>query len=225
MGEHGDNLEGNVGALFKPNRSDWEKFMTTMELALSFVEPAPGLSVAIKAAAWGRAWFLDGKKADRVTPVLVGLYDRLQTLEADQKDYIRKDEAQVMSAAVEEALRRIADQPDDGRRQEMRRILFKILDKPRDLAENRLFIRLADELPVPALKLLNATGGKVADIVSTQKGLCQLTDLSEYDATFWLKFLVSQGLIDDEKLGIVHHTTYEAALTPLGRLFEEYRRG
>jgi hypothetical protein len=215
MGQFGENLESNIGALLKPSEPGWEQIQKTLELL-------PGVDVAIKVVAAGRGWLVDPDKVDRVKPVLLGLYERIAKLEADAKEYIRKPEAR---AIIEDALARIGDQPDEARRQEMERVLFMILDNPQDLAENRLFLRLADELPVPALKLLNATEGKVAPMVSTQKGLCQLTDLSEYDATSWLKFLAGQGLIDEEKLGIVHHTTYQAVLTPLGRLFEEYRRG
>jgi hypothetical protein len=223
MGGYGDDLEGNLGALFKPNRSDWEKFKTTMDLAVGLGQLAPGVGVAIRAVAFGRAWFLDGKKADRVTPVLLGLYERIAKLEADAKDYIRKDEAQII---LEETLARIADQPDEPRREEMQRVLFRILEKPRDLAENKLFVRLADELSSPALKLLSATHAKVESGVrmATKHALAQYAGILDDDAAFWLKFLISQGLIDEEQLGRTQYGTYDKLLTPLGRIFEEYRR-
>src|SRR3954469_1952007 len=52
MGEHGDNLEANLGALFKPIQSDWDKFKTTIELAAALGAEVPVLGMAVKAAAW-----------------------------------------------------------------------------------------------------------------------------------------------------------------------------
>jgi hypothetical protein len=222
VGQFGDDLEANLGALFKPTWSDAEKFGATIDLAMKIGEEIPILGLAVKLVAWREAWFGDGKKSERVTPVLVGLYERLSKLEAAGKDYIRKDEPEVMQALVEEALARIGDQPDGTRREGMQSILYKILEGPRDPAESRMFLRLADELPAPALKLLNATHGKVAPMVSTIEGLSQHT--VDVDVTFWLKFLVSQGLVDEEQINCVQHGTYQALLTPVAKAFEEYRR-
>lgn len=222
MGQLGDDLEANLGALFKPTRSDAEKFEATIDLAMKIGGEIPILGLAVRLIARRQAWFGDGKKSDRVTPVLAGLYARIAKLEAAAKDYIRKDQPEATQALVEEALARIGDQPDEMRREGMQSILYKILERPRDPAENRMFLRLADELPAPALKLLSATHGKVAPMVSTIQGLSQQT--VDVDVTFWLKFLVGQGLVDEEQIGHVQHGTYQALLTPLGKAFEEYRR-
>jgi hypothetical protein len=108
----------------------------------------PVVGIAIKVIAWQRAWYGDAKKADRVRPVLTGLYERVAKLEAGQKDYLRTEDFQ---AVLEDAFARIADQADAGRREAMRSILLKVIESPRDTATNRLFLRLADELPFPAL--------------------------------------------------------------------------
>ena len=223
MGEYGEKLEENIGAVFKPTHSDWEKTKTAIELAFALGEEIPVLGIAIKAVAFGRAWYADGKKAERATSVIQGLYERLKTLEGGQKEYLRKDEAQAM---LEEAFARIADQPDESRREDLRRILHNLLAEPGDLSENRLFLRLADELPTPALKLLNATHGRVTEtILSKTKVLASLAGLKEGEVRPWVHFLATQGLFDEEQLNVTQHRTFEGFLTPLGVDFEKYRRG
>jgi hypothetical protein len=216
VGQFGDNLEASIGALLKPSESDWEKIQKTFELV-------PGVDVALRVVAVGRGWFFDGEKAERVKPVLLGLYERIAKLEADATEYIRKPEAR---ATIEEVLTRIGDQPDRSRRQDMERVLYKILEQPRDLAENRMFIRLADELPVLALKLLAATHASVGHGVraSVTQELGNHAGVPEGEREFWLKYLVNQGLLDEGQIGHVQRTTYEGVLTPLGRAFEQYRR-
>jgi hypothetical protein len=222
VGKYGDDLEANLGALFKPTRSDAEKFETAVDLAMKIGEEIPVLGLAVRLVAWREAWFADGKKSERVTPVLLGLYERLSKLEAKQEEYLRSEDAQ---AVLEDAFARIADQPDETKREDLRRVLFKILEAPRDPSENRLFVRLADELPIPALKLLGVTHRPVNPMVSTVQGLGEQKEVENDDAKFWLNYLVGQGLVDGEQIGVVHHGTYESVLTPLGRLFEVYRRG
>ena len=64
----------------------------------------------------------------------------------------------------------------------MRSILLKIIESPRDTATNRLFLRLADELPLPALKLLNATHGTInSPTENTKQGIGKHADLQDYD--------------------------------------------
>lgn len=222
MANHGDRLDENLGALVRPDQSAWEKTKSAIDLAAG-LSGVPGLVLAVKGLAVGRAWLFDKKKPDRVLPVLLGFKERIEKLEAERREYLRTDDAQ---AVLEETFGRIADQPDEARREDMRRILFKMLETPpRDPSENRMFVRLADELPLPALKVLSATSGRVAPMASTKQGLGQHADLQDYDMTFWLKFLVGQGLVDEDQLNNVQHGTYQAILSPLGRLFEDYRRG
>lgn len=57
------------------------------------------------------------------------------------------------------------------------------------------------------------------------QGLSRQPEVKDDDVPAWLKFLVVQGLVDEEQLNVMQHGTYEALLTPLGRLFEVYRRG
>jgi hypothetical protein len=122
--------------------------------AISIVNPEAGL--AIKAAAVLGAWPYQRRKWDRVEQVLIGLRDRIdrvvreQTGAADQ--YVRRPE---FADLLEDTVRRIADKPDSNRREAMRAVFLRILDKPLDHTENRRFIRLCDELPTAALEALN----------------------------------------------------------------------
>jgi len=224
MGEYGDRLEANIGALFKPIRSDWEKTKAALDLAMAIGGEVPVVGLAIRLVAWQRAWFGDGKKAERVTLVLLGLQERLAKLEAAQKDYLRTEDAQ---AVLEEAFARIGDQPDEARQEAMRTILLKIIDKPQDTASNRLFLRLADELPWPAMRLLNAAHASVDPhaMSATKAELIKNAELSEIDGDSWLSYLTTQGLIDEDQLSHQQYMTFEKVLTALGRAFAEYRRG
>jgi hypothetical protein len=56
---------------------------------------------------------------------------------------------------MENAVRRIAEQPDAGRRVGLRNILVRVIDDPQDHATNRWFLRCADELDGGALQLLH----------------------------------------------------------------------
>jgi hypothetical protein len=223
MGEHGDRLDENFGALIKPSASAWEKAKTAFDVAAS-LSGIPGAALAVKGLCLGRAWLYDEKKPDRVLNVLLGLKERIEKLEAAQNEYLKTEAAH---SVFEETLARIGDQPDEGRRETMKRMLGKILEKPRDPTENRLLVRLADELPTPALKLIQAARqtNEPRQLISTKVGLARHAGLAQEEAEFWLNYLVNQGLLDEDQLGSVQHGSYVKVLTPLGLSFEEYCRG
>jgi hypothetical protein len=222
MGEHGDRLDENFGALIKPSASAWERAKAVVDFAAS-ISGIPGAAIAVKGLCLGRAWLYDEKKPDRVMPILLGLRERIDKVEGSQKEYIKTEAAQ---AVLEETLGRIADQPDEERRETMRRVFMKILEKPRDPAENKLFVRLADELPAPALKLLRAARQPVEprQMISTRDALGRHAGVPA-EVGPWFKFLVHQGLFDEDQLDHVQHGNFLKVLTPLGLSFDEYCRG
>jgi hypothetical protein len=221
-----DDLEANLGALIKPSGVGLETALKLLEQAAKLLSVTdPGLFTAIQTAAFTSGLFYNLKKADRVTPVLLGFYERLQKVEAAQRAYVRKEEGQ---AFVEEALRRIANQPDEPRRKDMQRILYKTVEKPRDHADNRLFLRLADELPTEALKLLAALHDPIVpqrSATASDKILAVRTGMTREVVRAVAKYLSNESLMTEEPLHTRRQSYFDTLLTPLGRAFEEYRRG
>jgi hypothetical protein len=117
--------------------------------AISVANPAAGLAVQTTAVLGG--WIFQDRKCDRIRDALESVAARIQRVESE---YVRKEE---FADLLEDTLRRMADQPDEGRRHVMREVLESVMQRPRDFTESRLFVRLADELPTTHLKVIAAT--------------------------------------------------------------------
>ena len=69
---------------------------------------------------------------------------------------------------LEDVLRRLSEQPDPDRRKGLQSIFEKIMEEPREHQANRLFLRLADELPSGALRLLSIVDSTVSSSESNR---------------------------------------------------------
>jgi hypothetical protein len=141
-----DQLDDAFGALI-PHGNTSRRLLDVLKVASEML----GLGNIIKMAAVGGGWWVDDRKPDRVFPVLLALKDALHDTARKQTEYVRTDQFQDL---FEETIRRIANEPSAQRREWFRHILLKILEHPKDHDENRLFLRLTDELSTPAHKVL-----------------------------------------------------------------------
>ncbi len=111
---------------------------------------APGGRQVRRATLGGLAW--QRRKAERAKDLVVALYDLADLLQRTRFESVQKVEFEDL---VEDVLRRFSEQrptPNDATPCE--KIFLKIVEEPREHVENRLLIRLADELPSEALKAL-----------------------------------------------------------------------
>jgi hypothetical protein len=176
------------------------------------------------AALHGLAW--QRRKAERAKDLVVALYDLLQRT---RFEYVQKVEFEDL---FEEVFRRFSEQPDSDRRDTMRKIFLKIIEAPREHVENRLLIRLADELPSEALRALSVLDRKLTQ-EEREPGVgygALAIRLGVSNATRLLAYLVNENLVDEHSTSVA--PGFGAAgddltflLTPLGRTFVEYGRG
>jgi hypothetical protein len=201
--------------------------------AIGLVNAAAGF--AVKAAAAVGGWIYQQRKWDRVTPLLGELTARIYRLENEPgktNHYVTREE---FADLLEETLRRTADQPEPDRRAAMGNAFFKIFDNPMGHTENRRFIRLADELPTDALKLLNAfgSGQRFMPNEFTEKGgslgvAAAFASLDPLIAQETADFLVGEHLLarDFQRHGIaITERSLEHSLSRTGKLFIGYIRG
>jgi hypothetical protein len=147
-----DGLEHRVSvAIVKP---DHEPALRTiidgvnlLADAIAITNPVAGLAVRTGSVLSGWVW--NRWKFDRVSPVLEAVSTRIQRVESD---YVRQDE---FADLLEDALRRISEQPSSDRRSALTNALLRIVEEPQDHVRNRWFLRCADELDGDALFLLN----------------------------------------------------------------------
>ena len=141
-----ERLDDALGALIVRDR--WPSRLLD---TLSLLGDIPTLGSIIKPMVIAGGWWLDDRKPDRVFPALVAIKDKFHEAERRQSEYIRKEEFKDL---FEETIRRIADEPDPDRREWLKNVLLRVMDEPKDHAENRLFLRLLEELSTDAHKLL-----------------------------------------------------------------------
>jgi hypothetical protein len=144
----GDRLDDAFAGLI-PRGSASGRLLDVLKLAGELA----GLGTIIKLAAFTGGWWPDDRKADRVFPVLLALKDKLHDADKIRDAYIRKDEFKDL---FEETIRRIADEPDPDRREWFENILLNVIERSRGHSENRLFLRLVDELSTAAHKILGS---------------------------------------------------------------------
>jgi hypothetical protein len=187
-----------------------------------------GLGRLVKAVAFTHGWFVDDRKPDRVFDALLAIRDRLHAAEQKRDEYVRKDEFKDL---FEETLRRLAEQPDPERRCWLRAILLKVIDEPLDHAENRLFVRLADELTTRAHKVLTVLSPPVSQsegIFSRKRILAMRAGIEEARVEETLEELALTGLTDRKQFegpGPTPGIGYSYLLTPRGKEFLAYRGG
>jgi hypothetical protein len=101
------------------------------------------------------------RKRHRIAHCLIGLYDRLQKLEKKiDREYVRQEK---FADHAHDAFRRASDDPDEARRKNFEVILANIAVKrdPRPtFEEERMVIRLADELTTAHLRVVIAHDGR-----------------------------------------------------------------
>lgn len=114
--------------------------------AISVSNPNAGLAVQTVALLGGWAW--SAWRLDRVRPALVAIANRIQSL---QNEYVKKEE---FADFLWDGMRRLSEQPEPPRQRLLRSIMLNVMNEPREHTENRLFLRLADELSVQALEMV-----------------------------------------------------------------------
>lgn len=143
-------LEEALGAVvLRPDGRGIDLMKALLEVVASLGVLVPAVVAMIKGRAVEGMCPWNVRKVERVRDVLVGLYALLQRT---RFEYVEKEE---FPDILEEALRRISQQPDPERRRALRSVFEKILEQPLSHCENRLFLQLADELPSGALRLLS----------------------------------------------------------------------
>lgn len=237
-----NELAQALSALLPDSCTLSEDLQRVLELAANI----PGGSIVSVLAFLGGWWLKGSRKPDRVFLVLLALKRKIDETEQQRHGaYVRGDEFQDF---LEDALRRMADQPDDKRRKILENIILGIVDgRHRDHAENRLFLRLADELSTRALFLLPAFEGSVksgeADL-DLEDRLAGRTGFPRSDILEILRELERFGVIDLERKpapraapslndngppqtaeGPGIGRSYDYFLTSVGRGFDSFRRG
>jgi hypothetical protein len=218
-----ENIDATLGALLRRG-SDAGKIFEV----LSLLEDIPFLGTIVKPMVVAGGWWAEDRKPDRVFPVLVALKDKLHNTDRSQSEYVRRDEFRDL---VEEALRRIADQPSDERRRWLQNIFLRTVDEPRDHTENILFLRLAEELSTNAQKLLSVLEQPVTNPSDTLEGrdnlLARRSGVPAERIKEALKELVRAGVVDEETLsyGARGQRGFAGMLSRLGSDFLTYRNG
>jgi hypothetical protein len=196
--------------------------------AIGVVNPAAGLGIKTVAVLGG--WLYEARKYDRVGETLEDVVERVKDLDAKAAVYVKAEE---FTDFLEDALRKIADQPDPERRQALRAILLHVMERPNDHLKNIRFLRLANELPVEAWKVLavieqwsTRNHGDLIDgmefILAREAGL----DQEQFRET--LDYLTREQVLDGRMLNHAPQRTGQAVfnylLTRTGRQFLEYKR-
>lgn len=143
-----ERLDAGLGALIPRDEIGSKLFDLLKEMG-----ELPIIGNVVKPIALAGAWWLEDRKPDRVFPVLVAVREKISEVEKNQNEYVRREEFKDL---FEDALRRIADEPDPERRKWFQNILLRVIDEPKEHSHNRLFLRLVEELSSDAHKVLAA---------------------------------------------------------------------
>jgi hypothetical protein len=188
---------------------------------IALINPPAGAVVLTIAVVGGWAW--NKWKFDRVRPVLEEVTKRVQSIE---NDYVRREEFADM---LWDALRRLGEQPDPGRRKLLRNIILNTMDEPTDHTENRLFLRLADELSTVELRVFLAVEGAITrdEIMwSNNKILATRAGVGDGDIDLIMSHLAMQRLLDGMKFVTKSPPAGPSfLLTPTGSEFRRYIKG
>jgi hypothetical protein len=215
-------LEITIGQLaLRPPSQGIESVKALLEIIESLDGIVPGLGAVVKSLAATGAWAWNKRKVDRVRDTLVGLYQRL---ERTRSEYVRKDEFQDI---LEETLRRLSEQPNPERRRMMRTIFERILEEPLEHRSNRLFLRLADELPSGAVRLLSILRDPVGPSTRNRLAIEALADQSGIPAEevrAYVDELVAIQLMSSKvgRMGAQQGKPLDHLLTKRGEAFVRY---
>lgn len=216
----GARLDDGLGALIPRDRLSGR----LLEI-LSLLGDVPVLGNIVKPMVLARGWWLDDRKPDRIFPVLLAVKDKLHEAEKKLNEYVLKEEFKDL---FEETLHRIADEPDDQRRESLKTILLKVMDQPKDHATNRLFLRLEQELSTDAHKILTVLKMPIGPTDAMEGGdalLAKRSGVSKEEIKEVLDELARGGLIVSDHRGQIPRSTNNYLLTRLGRDFLDYRSG
>lgn len=193
-GDYDADAERHIAiAVIKPDRS---RVLQTVVDGVNLLADAigaenPAAGIAVKTVAVLGGWVFQIHKYDRVRPALQAVAERL---ERTRTEYVRKEE---FADVLEDALRRLAEQPNAERRQRIQNLLTNVMARPRDHAEHRLFLRLADELPPDPLKYLFAHGGlNAGERQPTIRGLARIAGVPTGETDRVLAFLIGEHLFE-----------------------------
>jgi hypothetical protein len=190
--------------------------------AIGVCNPWAGLT--IKAVAVLGGWLWIPRKYERVRSFIHALADRVKGM---RDGFVKHEE---FADLLEDVLRRLSEQPDPDRRKMLRAIFEKVIEEPREHCENRLFLRLADELPSGALRLLSIVDNPVGpsdrnrhlvEVISEATGL-QASDVRDH---------IDELLANQILSGNTHRfvpmpgKAIDYLLTRKGRAFVDYCRG
>lgn len=221
-----------LGALVPRGRPLPSRLLEVISLAASFAALADprlaALGPILRGLIFTHGLWTDARKPDRVFDALVAIAAKLHESAAEKNDYVRKDEFKDL---FEETLRRLSDQPDPARREWLRHILLKVMDDPKDHAENRLFLRLVDELSTDAHKLLSILNTAVTEDerhLARDEILARRAGTKKDQVVEHLDELARAGLLDRNQFngpGPPAGIGYDYFFTRLGREFLAYRGG
>jgi len=226
IGKYDANLESKID--LRPDPLALELTKEVVDAAAGLVPGVPGILDVLKAIVVSAGIIFQRRKAERSQEFILGLYERLQQT---RSDYVRRDEFMDL---LEDSLRRFVEQPDQARRADIRRILLHIIDGPpipetsREHVMHKLFVRFADELPGDALKILAATRAiTVRDdqLLGNADILSQRTGIERSEVLWWMDYLANENLFDTHSFNnkAVRQASLEFLLSPIGRMFEEFR--
>ena len=194
--------------------------MEFISVGTSLLSPViPGVVDLLKGVVVTVALPWHRQKATRADECTLGLFQRLERV---PHEYVRKDEFRDL---LEDALVRYLNQPDEVRRRETETILLNSAARPSTHVLHKLFIRLADESPMEALRILTALSTpRSPEEIATgyMQIIANRSQLDEPIASQWTTFLMYQGLYAMNQSGII---PLEDLLTPIGKEFAAFRRG
>jgi hypothetical protein len=168
------------------------------------------------------------RKRPRIAHCLIGLYDRLQRLEAKiDPDRVRGAE---YADHLEDGFRRVSNEPDGDRRRRLELILANLALRREErptFEQERMLIRLADELSVRHVKVVLAHQGAPQQLgpdermLSRSAILGRRTQVADLEGAIedLCSFRVMERSMLNQK---VHVESLVDGLTPTGRRFIEF---
>jgi hypothetical protein len=159
-------------------------------------------------------------KAIRAKKFLLGLYERIERI---RSEYVRREE---FLDLMEDCMRRTVTQPEQLRREEVMAIMGNAIQEPSSHVLHKMFVRLADEMPTEAVRILAALHGpRTVEEQAVGAWPVTLSARSGFPLEQlhpWLAYLDNQSLVIQG--GAIDTIDMAEKLTPIGKLFERYRR-
>lgn len=220
-----ERVEASLGAMLAPDPVAAKATKEALDLAAAIEPHVAGILGVVKAVAVFAGWAWQRRRPERAKDLLLGLYQRVQQT---RYEYVSKEE---FPDLLYEALRRVAEQPDEDRRGRLRRVFLKIIEAPKDYVQHRLFLRLADELPAAALKALDAATQSVDrdDLMEGNAAiLARRARIGGDDIDGLMTYLAHADLMDTRQFNL-RAANFQGGLrhllTPLGLTFVDFMRG